>query len=196
MVDRVDLLASVSGILKTEEPIKRTPHETAAVAVILRGRASGLDVLLIKRAERNGDPWSGQVALPGGRVAPRDGSFMETAERESQEEVALDLERASFSGYLGAFQSRTGGISVVAAVFVMDEDQEVRLNQEVSSYRWVPLAELLAPEKRRSYTLEWGGKRRSVPSFDLDDYLVWGLTERILSRLVEAVERRPESSSG
>ena len=194
MADRVDLLSSISGILKAEAPIEFVPKETAAVAVIVRGQAAGDEVLLIRRAKRKSDPWSGQVALPGGRVSPEDGSFRKTAERESLEEVGLDLARAKFSGYVGAFRARTGSIRVVAAVFLIGMEQKVRLNREASSYRWVPISEFLAPERRRIFTLEWGGELRRFPSFEFDGYVVWGLTERILSTLIEVVRRRRYSS--
>src|SRR5262245_28580055 len=63
----------------------------ASVALIVRGRAD-LGVLLIKRAKREGDPWSGHMALPGGRRDPKDASLIETAAREAREETGVDLE--------------------------------------------------------------------------------------------------------
>lgn len=179
-------IASISGILRKDEPIGLVPMETAGVAVIVKDDPAR-EVLLIRRAERPGDPWSGQVALPGGRVEPLDSSFRETAVRETLEEVGLDLGSARFAGYLGAFQARTRSILVVPSLFLLSASRELRPNAEVSSYRWVPFADLLAEETRTSYRLEWGGRQREFPALDLDDYLVWGLTERILTTLADSL---------
>src|ERR1700680_3050243 len=65
----------------------------AAVALVLRQGARGLEILLIKRAEHMDDPWSGHVALPGGREEPADASLQETAVRETLEETGIDLAR-------------------------------------------------------------------------------------------------------
>ena len=61
----------------------------AAVALVLRGPAEAPGILFIKRASRDGDPWSGQMAFPGGRYDPADESEKETAIRETEEEVFL-----------------------------------------------------------------------------------------------------------
>jgi 8-oxo-dGTP pyrophosphatase MutT (NUDIX family) len=186
--------ASISAILSQDEPIRRVVRETAAVAVIAR-EASGVDeILLIRRSERAGDPWSGQVAFPGGRVETEDVSFRRTAERETREEVGIELEEARFAGYLRAFQARTRSIWVVPSVFLLGDRPDLKLNGEVSSYRWVTFADLLGDDRRTTYSLARDGHRRTFPAFDLDGYLVWGLTERILTALADAVGRsRPAS---
>ena len=172
--------------LAQSEPLHRIARETAAVAFILRidlGR--GDEFLLIKRAERAGDPWSGQVAFPGGRVEPDDASFEATATRETREEVGFDLSAdAEFLGYMVPFVPRNRRIQVVPTVFRLTSAVEVLPSQEVSSYRWIPVAELLSRKNRAEYATE-GGSPATVPSFEFGDYVVWGLTERILTGLLE-----------
>src|ERR1700674_2732148 len=125
--------------LRQEEPIERVQRETAAVAVVLRPGPSGEEVLLIKRAEREGDPWSGDVAFPGGRVEPGDKSFREAAAREAFEEVGADLSaNARFVGYMDGFQARRKGIWVVPSVFLVTGVVSVSGNSEVSSHMWIP----------------------------------------------------------
>src|SRR3989337_2808027 len=64
----------------------------AAVALIFRSGADGQpELLFIKRADYPGDPWSGQVAFPGGREEPGDSSLADTAVRETREEAGSDL---------------------------------------------------------------------------------------------------------
>ena len=77
------------------------PHEPpqtglrfASVALIVRDRRLP-SVLLIRRAERTGDPWSGQVAFPGGKKQEGDLTARDTAVRETMEEVGIDLSRSS-----------------------------------------------------------------------------------------------------
>jgi 8-oxo-dGTP pyrophosphatase MutT (NUDIX family) len=182
------LVAAIAERLRQDEPIERVERETAAVAVIFRPGPSGEEVLLIKRAEREGDPWSGDVAFPGGRVEARDRSFREAAARETLEEVGADLSaNARFLGYMDQFQARRKGIWVVPGVFLVTDVISISGNSEVSSHMWIPLREFLAHENRSTYSLELGDDKRSFPSFNLRGYVVWGLTERILSSLVESV---------
>ncbi len=179
---RDEFVGSISRRLSREEPMPRVPSETAAVAVILAGSAEGRKVLLMRRPEREDDPWSGQVALPGGRVQTGDGSFEQTAIRETREEVGIDLRDSMFLGYLGRFRARTRGIWVVPSIFVSDDVLSVNAGPEVASYRWIPLHQVIDRTNRSTYRLQRGGGRRS-PAFVIGDYVVWGLTERILSAL-------------
>src|SRR5437870_1501228 len=71
----------------------------AAVAIVLRDGASGIEVLFIHRAEHPDDPWSGHMAFPGGRAEDGEPPVL-TAMRESAEEVGLDLGEAELLGGL------------------------------------------------------------------------------------------------
>ena len=146
--------------------------------------------MLIKRADREGDPWSGDVAFPGGRVDSEDESFRGTAEREAHEEVDIDLStHARFLGYMDPFQSGRKGIWVVPSLFMMSRAVSVGKSGEVSSHMWVPLRTLVEPESRSTFTLEAAGdgRSRSFPAFNVKGYVVWGLTERVLSSLIDRV---------
>ena len=77
----------------------------AAVAVILAPDPDAL--LLIRRAERAGDPWSGHMALPGGRQEPTEPDLFTTAVRETAEEVGLTLGRRNLIGALDDVVPRT-----------------------------------------------------------------------------------------
>lgn len=156
----------------------------ASVAVILDDPESP-SVLLIKRADRVGDPWSGQVAFPGGKAQEEDGTLKETAIRETREEVGIDLGRnADFLGYFTSFWTHTGTLDVFPAVFLLKKKVEVCPNQEVSSYQWVKLERLTAEQVRSSYRVDEGGQTREMPVLLVDGYVVWGLTHRIISSLL------------
>ena len=114
-------LDSLSKRLSKVEPAQLVPRESAGVAVILRGDEDEEQVLLIRRADREGDPWSGQVAFPGGMVNSADKSFEETARREAAEEVGIDLSKSAvFLGYLHNLKAQTREIVVVPSVFKLE----------------------------------------------------------------------------
>jgi 8-oxo-dGTP pyrophosphatase MutT (NUDIX family) len=142
-------------------------------------------VLLIRRAERKDDPWSGQIAFPGGRVNGTDKTFEETARRETAEEVGVDLSTsADFLGYMHEVKARTRDIVVVPSVFKLRTSVDVTVSREVASYEWVPLRKLARKESRSEYLHRLGEKEVAFPSLIHNDLVVWGLTERILSAIV------------
>jgi len=170
--------------LVPQEPLQ-TGLRFASVALIVRDRRLP-SVLLIRRAERAGDPWSGQVAFPGGKMQEGDTTARDTAVRETMEEVGIDLNRSSeFLGYGGMATTHTGTMNVVPAVFELKESVEVRPNAEVASFRWVELEELLAPSAKSTYELDSDGGAVRMPAYEVGDYVVWGLTYRILSTCLE-----------
>lgn len=161
---------------------------TAAVAAILV--AAPDTILLIRRAERTGDPWSGQMALPGGRRDPTDADPAETAVRETLEEVGVELPDATLLGALPDVAPRSahlGNIVVRPFLFVLPDRPIITPNDEVAEAGWVRLDVLKDPANQRPYTLELRGERRTFPAYFIGDSVVWGLTERILSDLLPLI---------
>ncbi|HYC27004.1 MAG TPA: CoA pyrophosphatase [Nitrososphaerales archaeon] len=177
-----DLIATVSRRLRAEEPAD-IALRMAAVSVMI-SEDDKPSTLLIMRAQREGDPWSGQIAFPGGKSQPGDGSAAKTAARETREEVGIDLEREGrFLGYADAATTHTGTMRVIPCVFALPARLEVSPNAEVASHRWVELEGLLSPGAKSAYSMVVQGKTISLPAVRVDDYLVWGLTHRIISTL-------------
>ena len=166
--------------------VTSTGLRLAAVAIIIRDKDSP-SVLMIRRAERKGDPWSGQVAFPGGKKQEGDVSARATAVRETYEEVGIDLEKtADFLGYAESMVTHTGTMEVVPAAFLLRDEARVKPNEEVASYRWIKLDEMLAPRSRSVFRLNREGVEISMPAYSVEDYLVWGLTYRIVSTLADS----------
>lgn len=157
----------------------------AAVAIVLVPDPDAL--LLIRRAERPGDPWSGHMALPGGRREIPDSDLLATAIRETAEEVGVELTAAELAGSLEDVVPRTPVLPPIAVrpfVFLQDSRPAISLNPEVTSVSWVPLAHLLRPDTRHLVRLEVAGASRLVQAYELSDGIVWGMTERILTQLL------------
>lgn len=168
------------------EPSLRRPGEAASagvrasVALLLRERERGLEIFVIKRAEKGDDPWSGHMALPGGREEPGDEDAYATARRETLEEVGMDISRGRLLGRLDDLGPRAAGRSLVVSTVVVALDVEVgRLDpREVEEAMWVPVAEMVdGPVEIADFPGEW-------PAYTYRDrYVIWGLTHRILGQL-------------
>jgi len=181
------IFPSVVRKLVQGEP-EGTPVRLASVSIILKDRTNP-STLLIRRADRSGDPWSGQVAFPGGKMQESDRSVRATAARETAEELSLDLDtHARFLGYFGKFRTHTGEIDVIPSVFELTTESPLRPNGEVASYRWVELRRFLDSASRSVYRSEFGGETRELPAYKVDGLVVWGLTHRILSSLLSQGE--------
>jgi 8-oxo-dGTP pyrophosphatase MutT (NUDIX family) len=143
-------------------------------------------LLLIKRGEREGDPWSGQVAFPGGRSEPGDKNLFDTAVRETEEEMSVDLRREStYLGSFGPFKAHTKNIYVTACVFLLKNSVSPQTHGEIFSYQWVPMTEFQKEGNKSTLVLERKGQKMEFPSFTYKGYVIWGLTHRILTTFLD-----------
>ena len=157
-------------------------QRSAAIALILLEVDANLEVLLIERAERSGDPWSGHMALPGGHHEPTDVDLGATAERETLEEVGLDLRRSGER--LGRLSDsapvRGVALGVRPFVYLLQARPVLTLSDEVRQALWVPIAPLQRGERRTTFSFSRAGEPREFPAWDVDGHVVWGLTYRVL----------------
>lgn len=163
-------------------------RKRAAVAIVV---GPGTEALFIRRAERPGDPWSGDMAFPGGREEAHDPSLRHTAERETHEEVGLDLSAATFVGALGVLVSPlrepSGTFGVVPYVFAVDDFPELRPNAEVASTHLIHLDRIFRGEGRGEFRYRGHGIERDLPCVRIDGTFIWGMTLRMLDSLQEAL---------
>ncbi len=154
----------------------------AAVAVLLHDEPIGPRVLLMKRADREGDPWSGHISLPGGRFEAFDPDLHATAIRETREEVGIALEGARYLGQLPSLHPSSAGpkgIEVTPFVFLTETALEPRLGPEALAAFWLPLATAGAGALDGTYT--YPGSAMTFPSWHYEGHVIWGLTMRILA---------------
>ncbi|MFQ5968613.1 MAG: NUDIX hydrolase [Acidimicrobiia bacterium] len=181
--------------LKRRTPRRAGPgsfDEEAAVSLILRPAGFGFQFLAIRRAESERDPWSGHMALPGGRRDPADASLWATAIRETREEVGLDLASAGrLLGELNVVQPTSRQIPSIAItpfVVAVSRDSTPIEGPEVERAIWVPVDALF--EQRYQSNLRLAQvPDREFAAIDYEGYVIWGLTLSILGQLVEVLSR-------
>ena len=164
----------------------------AAVALVLLEGPQGLEILLIKRAERGDDPWSGQMALPGGRYDPGDRDLEATAVRETREETGVDLSDAERLGALDDLHPRTSVLPPVVVrpfVFALARRAPLITSDEVQRAFWLPLVRLSESGVRREVTVTLRGGTHTLPAYLVEDELIWGMTERIITPFVDLVSQ-------
>jgi 8-oxo-dGTP pyrophosphatase MutT (NUDIX family) len=169
----------------------------AVVAAILRDSPQGAEVLLIRRAEHELDPWSGHMALPGGHADAGDDSLVATAVREISEEVGLDLlEHAELLGRLPEMLAVPRQLAIHPLVFALETGHEPLANPaEVQEVVWSALAHLRSPKAQISHELSTPQQRYRFPAFDVGGRVVWGLTYRILGELLDTLDRPERAGS-
>lgn len=177
----MSVLERLAAALKERRPLRMETRERhAAVACMLRERFGGLEIFVIKRAEKREDPWSGHMALPGGGREPGDDDAYDTARRETLEEVGIDLDEGRLLGYLDDMGPRSAGRELVVSTVVVALDAESGHLQEheVAEAFWVPVNRLVNEH------VEIPDFPGSWPAFTYKDrYVIWGLTHRILTQL-------------
>lgn len=162
-------------------------NRRAAVAVVLHDEAPGPRVLLMKRVERVGDPWSGHISLPGGRHEPTDPDLLATAIRETHEELGIELAGTRLVGNLPVlhpYTSGPAGVEVTPFVFVTHAAVEPQPGPEAVAAFWLPVE--LAASGALDATYTYPGTDRTFPSWQFESYTIWGLTWRILRDLFQA----------
>jgi 8-oxo-dGTP pyrophosphatase MutT (NUDIX family) len=170
-----DVRAAVCLVLSASVPESRAAGEPA--------------VLFVRRADYAGDPWSGHMALPGGRASEEDIDLLDTARRETLEETGLRLERPDFLGRLDDIHPRSPHLpSIAITPFVAWHRGEVRVtvSRELAGYAWIPISYLAAPERRGTLDLK-RPVRRTFPGIRHQGEFIWGLTFAIVEDFLRLV---------
>lgn len=159
----------------------------AAVALVLAGAGRDLSLCFIQRAEHPEDPWSGHMALPGGRACEEDPSPRVVAERETLEEVGLALAEEHWLGALSEVPVRLGGpdrrMVVSPYVYYLGEERPAFVihEAEVAEAFWIPLSYLWDPRNASPMEWEWKGSTVLYPAIRFRESAIWGLTFRVLT---------------
>ena len=189
-------LAQVRNLVQNHRPVlvNSTNRRAAAVALILREGQNGAEILFIERARRDGDPWSGQMAFPGGKMDEDDDSLHDAAVRETLEEVGIDL---SFDGRIGRLDdlvapptSPAHGLVISCYVFELNRQAGIISNEEVHDSLWISVNWLLDSTNHLKEFRPQGypGAFPGIRVADGDDRVIWGLTFRFLQGFIKILQ--------
>jgi 8-oxo-dGTP pyrophosphatase MutT (NUDIX family) len=185
---------ALGGALAGRAPrVHDGPGPRAAVALVLReGRQGAPELLFIRRAEHERDPWSGHVGFPGGRAEPGDADLRATAVRETREETRIDLRRdGERLGALDELRALARGrpVDLVIAPFVfrLQRPAEGEPTHEVVSLHWLPLGILLDPAARSVFEYRHEEATLELPCLRAGNLVIWGLTYRMFENFRELV---------
>ncbi|MDF1693791.1 MAG: CoA pyrophosphatase [Zhongshania sp.] len=161
----------------------------SAVALILRELDDHIEVLMIKRADREGDPWSGHMAFPGGRMDRQDVTGLRTAIRETEEETGIYLDKAGHCiGRLSDIVSRPHSgrqpMVVTPYVFRLHTAVSIEANHEVAEAVWVPLRFLMDHGNRETMTWGRGKLQMNLPCYFYEKRRIWGMSLKMLDELL------------
>ncbi len=185
----------VTRYLRDHVPATVEDPDLAQAAVALVVAPDPPAILFIRRATRDGDPWSGQMALPGGKSDRADADLRATAIRETSEEVAISLESAEFLGALDDVAPRTPflpPLMVRPYVFSLREAVPPRpSSHEVADAFWLSIDELVRPGTYGAVPIDIRGTSRVFPAYVLGNHIIWGMTERIITPLLRGLTLIP-----
>jgi 8-oxo-dGTP pyrophosphatase MutT (NUDIX family) len=163
---------------------KSCTYAGAAVAILVRPIINDLEFFLVKRAEVDDDPWSGDMAFPGGKKNEEDKSLIDTVVREVLEETNIDLSSEKIIGFMEpVYSSVRTDLAVQPIVYRFDEYPEVQLNYELTKFLWVPLSQI---KKSKTQTVIKG---LESPVYKVQGEIVWGLTFRMLEKMFALLDR-------
>lgn len=193
LVENRSQLVEATQAYRPKKKWYRGMVKRSAVAIIIRESTDGLETLMIKRAEREGDPWSGHMAFPGGLSDHRDRNNLHTARRETLEEIGLSTEQHTqclgrLSDVLARRHRGKKPMVVTPYLFTIDEVPNLRLNHEVADVLWVPLR-FLADRSNRE-TMQWQMRRMNwtLPCYFFQQQKIWGLSLMMLDELLTMLE--------
>jgi len=173
-------------------PIERDRVPQAAVSLILSEAQGAARALIIKRAERPGDHWSGHLALPGGRAQDEDADLIATAARETYEEVGIDLlDGGEFIGQLEILvptNRRLPRLEITPFVAIAPPEFTLRLNGEVARAFWISVADLKRVGRSSFFSMPENGVINKWPAYPSEGGPIWGITERILTNFLALLD--------
>jgi 8-oxo-dGTP diphosphatase len=171
----VDTVEKLSRVLKRMSEVE---DADAAIALLLKPVDEDLDVLFVKRVANPNDPWSGQMALPGGKRDAKDQNLKQTIVRETLEEININLlDRCRFLGVMKALRStQRPEMKILPFVILLEHEPKIELNEELDEFIWISLEELVQHKGAAEFSFG------EVPAYVVGNIVIWGLTYRIVEK--------------
>lgn len=172
---------AVAGVAREQSPLR-----PAAVLVPLIDHSEGMTVLLTKRTEHLAHH-AGQVSFPGGRREEHDSDAIDTALRETEEEVGLDRQHIEIAGFLDLYQTRTGFLVTPVVGFVRPGFTLQPDPMEVAEVFEVPLSFVLDSRNHQRDSRMFRGERRHFYVLPYQNYYIWGATAAMLVAFAQKI---------
>ncbi len=198
-------LHAIANVLRAKPPEDMTAFspqpQHASVALALAGMGDDLHLCFIRRVERTGDPWSGHMALPGGRADAKDVNPQAVAARESAEEVNLILTPSMLLAALPKVEVSIGdtlvGLTLWPFVYYVGRKLLALKPQpsEVARAYWIPLAHLWNVENHTKITRTRSGDTFIYAGIAFQGETIWGLTHRVLHGFSQQI-KQPIAGAG
>jgi len=178
---------TIENLLRGLNSSSEVQNADAAVALLLRPVNQEFRILLVKRVESPSDPWSGQMAFPGGKRHMKDRDIKQTVIRETLEETDINLlHKCRFLGVLENLRSTVRPELLVAPfIILLEHEPKIILNEELEGYLWFPLNRLQKCKGTAKFPFG------EVPAYFVNGNVVWGLTYRILEKFIEILRNIP-----
>lgn len=184
-------MQNIRKALSRQQPkILSDDRQHAAVSMILRETSANPELLFILRAPCHKDPWSGDIGFPGGRLNREETDPRQAAERETMEELHLDLGRAEKLGRLDDLYGTTLPVLVSCYVYALRETPPLRPNYEIAETFWFPLGGLLDQNRHHQARLDYRGQMITAPAVDLigpGRTVLWGITYRLIGSFFRVI---------
>lgn len=178
-------LEKLSTVLR---PVTDEQDANTAVAIILKESGNDFEILLVRRTHNPKDPWSGQMALPGGKREAKDDDLKDTVIRETFEETGIELRDSRFLGVTSALKIESkSNLRILPFVTVLKREQEIKLCcSELETYVWMTVEKIV--QSRGRIEIMQG----EVSAFILEKGIVWGITYQILNDFFDAIRQVSE----
>jgi len=174
--------------LSEKDIFNRKPKEAAILALFYPDKNNQTRFLLTKRASYKGTH-SAQISFPGGKVDVKDKNLIETALRETNEEVGVKKEKVEIVRQLSKTYIPPSNFLVTPFLGVLNHNPLFIKNHEVANTIEVLLDDLLKKNNISSTIINTSYiKNMEVPCFKLNDYIVWGATAMMLSEIKDLIK--------
>jgi len=160
------------------------PVKSAVLLLFYQDEAGDIKFPLIQRPNYNG-AHSGQISLPGGKYEDKDQTLIQTALRETHEEIGIDPATVEVVGCLTDLHITVSNYLVTPVIGFTEKKPDYIIDpKEVDAVIEADLAVLLDPSCRKHGTVIAGGKFKiQAPYFEIEQKIVWGATAMMLNEL-------------
>ncbi|MDC1136225.1 CoA pyrophosphatase [Nitrosopumilus sp.] len=175
------LLDDLKSILSTslDPEIKSgSPYRLASVLVVIYGQSP---TIIMTEKPKSMKYHAGEISFPGGKLDATDSDLLQTALRETSEELGLDVSKDNVVGQLTPVMTLNSGFLIYPFVSILNEIPTLTANSEVEKILHIPLNPLLqtiSKDVDPSHNL-----KDEMYTFEYQNQIVWGASARILKQI-------------